>query len=138
MNKQETSPRAAGGQADELSVAEANLGTVLVLIQRVLPRLDEADRADDVQAAFRKAASCLEVARQAHEKELGRRHLAMGNLAETSVASETLAVIAAAIAAVLDSPYRLVSVQPASPSVPHLNVWALEGRTQIFQSHKIR
>ena len=24
------------------------------------------------------------------------------------------------------------------PVVPHLNVWAVEGRTQIFMSHKVR
>jgi hypothetical protein len=52
--------------------------------------------------------------------------------------SQLVAVISAAVAAVLDRPYRLVSVQPIVAPVPHLNVWALEGRTQIFQSHKIR
>ena len=58
--------------------------------------------------------------------------------AQAAGRAEIVAVIAAAVAAVLDRPYRLVSVQPVPAPVPHLNVWALEGRTQIFQSHKIR
>jgi hypothetical protein len=29
-------------------------------------------------------------------------------------------------------------VQQVVTPVPHLNVWALEGRTEIFHSHKIR
>ena len=57
---------------------------------------------------------------------------------QTRVEPETVAVISAAVAAILDRPYRLVSVQLVAAPVPHLNVWALEGRTQIFQSHKIR
>jgi hypothetical protein len=48
-------------------------------------------------------------------------------------------IIAAAISAHFDGPYRLVSVQQVSaPVVPHLNVWAVEGRTQIFMSHRVR
>jgi hypothetical protein len=55
------------------------------------------------------------------------------------VAPEIAAVIAAAVSVVLDRPYRLVSVQQVTvPVVPHLNVWAVEGRTQIFMSHKVR
>ena len=56
----------------------------------------------------------------------------------TAVEPEIAAVIAAAVSVVLNRPYRLVSVQQVATPVPHLNVWALEGRTQIFQSHKIR
>ena len=41
-------------------------------------------------------------------------------------------VIAAAVAAVLDEPYRLVSIDPAT------GAWATEGRRQIFVSHKLR
>ena len=55
------------------------------------------------------------------------------------VGPQIAAVIAAAISVVLDRPYRLVSVQQVTvPVVPHLNVWAVEGRTQIFMSHKVR
>jgi hypothetical protein len=64
--------------------------------------------------------------------------LAISAARQAQVEAEIVAVIAAAISAVLDSPYRLISVQPVIAPVPHLNVWALEGRTQIFQSHKIR
>jgi len=57
----------------------------------------------------------------------------------TTVAPQIAAVIAAAVSIVIDRPYRLVSVQQVSvPVVPHLNVWAVEGRTQIFMSHKVR
>ena len=57
----------------------------------------------------------------------------------TAVAPQLAAVIAAAVSVVLDRPYRLVSVQQVTvPVVPHLNVWAVEGRTQIFMSHKVR
>jgi predicted phosphoribosyltransferase len=48
-------------------------------------------------------------------------------------------VIAAAVSVALDQPYRLVAVQQVTaPVVPHLNVWAVEGRTQIFMSHRVR
>ena len=55
-----------------------------------------------------------------------------------SFPAEIAAVIAAAIAVVLDTPHRVLSIQPAYASPPHLNVWAFEGRTEIFQSHRIR
>lgn len=58
--------------------------------------------------------------------------------AAESPGPETLAVIAAAIAVVLDQSYRVVSVQPASADAPAMNVWALEGRVEHFLSHKIR
>jgi hypothetical protein len=57
----------------------------------------------------------------------------------TGVAPEIAAIIAAAIAVVVERPHRLVAVQPVTlPVVPHLNIWAFEGRTQIFMSHKVR
>jgi hypothetical protein len=118
--------------------AEANLGQALALIHRVLPRLDESGRASEVQAALQKAAGCLEIARQVHQRTFALGKAAVAGAVQTSLDSEIVAVISAAVAAVLDRPYRLVSVQPAVAPAPHLNVWALEGRTQIFQSHKIR
>jgi hypothetical protein len=51
---------------------------------------------------------------------------------------EMLAVIAAAIAVVLDRPHRVVSVQQPLAQTPEVNVWALEGRMEQFMSHKIR
>ena len=124
----------AGGGLGE---AEASLGQALALIHRVLPRLDEPARAKEVQAALQRAAGCVESARQAHQRTLSSPTAASAAV-QTSLDSELVAVISAAIAAVLERPYRLVSVQPVPPAVPHFNVWALEGRTQIFQSHKIR
>ena len=117
---------------------EANLGKVLVLIQRILPRLDEPGRASEVQAALRQAGVCLESARRAHELQTAPQGPTTPQRVATGVAPEIAAVIAAAVSVLFDRPYRLVSVQQVETPVPYLNVWALEGRTQIFQSHKIR
>jgi hypothetical protein len=57
---------------------------------------------------------------------------------EESVEMEIVAVIAAAIAAVLDRPHRVVSVQRVTIPVPHLNVWAYEGRVEHSMSHRLR
>lgn len=51
---------------------------------------------------------------------------------------EIVAVIAAAIAAVLDKSHRIVSVQRVAVPPPHLNVWAFEGRVELTMSHRIR
>jgi len=57
----------------------------------------------------------------------------------TAVAPQIAAVIAAAVSVVIEQPFRLVSVhQVTVPVAPHLNVWAVEGRTRIFMSHKVR
>lgn len=124
---------------DDLSPAEADLGKALALIHRVLPRLDDPSRKTEVQSALDKAIALLEAARTAHAGEatvvipLGAQNVA------TAVAPQIAAVIAAAVSVVLDRPYRLVSVKQVTvPVVPHLNVWAVEGRTQIFMSHKVR
>jgi hypothetical protein len=122
------------------SAAENELGKVLALIHRVLPRLDEQSRAGEVQVALRKAAAALESARRAHELTMGVAHAqpVSAQQVSTGVEPEIAAVIAAAVATVLDRPYRLVAVHQIAAPVPHLNVWALEGRTQIFQSRKVR
>ena len=140
MNKPEIPAAPTKSLADEMSTAEAHLGRALALIHRVLPRLEEGPRAAEVQLLLAKAAKFLESARQAHESETAARNGA-GAAAQrvaTGVEPEIAAVIAAAVAVLFDRPYRLVSVQQVATPVPHLNVWALEGRTQIFQSHKIR
>jgi hypothetical protein len=138
MIKDQASGATAAGTSDVLAEAEANLGQALALIHRVLPRLDEPGRATDVQAALQKAAGCVELARKVHQRALAIGKTAIAGAVQTGLESELVAVISAAVAAVLERPYRLVSVQPVVAPVPHLNVWALEGRTQIFQSHKIR
>jgi len=124
---------------DDLTPLEANLGSVLALIHRVLPHLDDPARQAGIQAALGKAVSLLETARAAHAGgAAGATPLGVQNVAP-AVAPPLAAVIAAAVSVVLDRPYRLVSVQQVTvPVVPHLNVWAVEGRTQIFMSHKVR
>lgn len=54
-----------------------------------------------------------------------------------SLEGEIAAVIAAAVSVVLDGPLRILSVQPVT-ATPYLNVWAFEGRLEIFTSHKFR
>lgn len=118
-----------------MSTAELNLGKTLALIHHVLPHIDEPDHAVRVQGSLRRAVAFLEAAREAHALETG---VIVGSGAHASVESETVAVIAAAIAVMLGRPYRLLSVNPVATPAPHLNVWAMEGRTQIFMSHKVR
>jgi hypothetical protein len=138
MSKDQPPVAAADGITGPLAEAEANLGQVLALIHRALARLDEPSRVADVQAALQKAGGCLESARLAHQRGFGLGRTATPGTGQTRVEAETVAIISAAISVIFDRPYRLVSVQPVVAQVPHLNVWALEGRTQIFQSHKIR
>jgi hypothetical protein len=123
---------------DPLALTESHLGRVLAIIHRVLPRLEDARFGADVQKALAQAGDFLKAASLACQDLHKSRQLAISAARQAQVEAEIVAVIAAAISAVLDSPYRLISVQPVIAPVPHLNVWALEGRTQIFQSHKIR
>jgi hypothetical protein len=124
--------------SDDLTPTEANLGKVLALIHRVLPRLEDPARKAEVQSTLGRAVWLLEAARSAHAG--GAAGIPLGaQMVATAVAPDIAAVIAAAVSVVLDRPYRLVSVQEVTvPIVPHLNVWAVEGRTQIFMSHKVR
>ena len=139
MSKELNSNAPATGTGDALDEAEAHLGRALATIHRVLPRLDEPGRATEVQAALQQAARYIELARETHQRTMSTARAGLTASVHTGLEPELVAVISAAVAAVLDRPYRLVSVQPlTAPPVPHLNVWALEGRTQIFQSHKIR
>jgi hypothetical protein len=140
MRNPEQKSAPSGSPSDDLSPAEADLGKVLALLYRVLPRLDEPARAEEVTRALGLATNYLESARRAHEHQcLSQRGVGMPiQKVSTGVEPEIAAVIAAAVAVLFERPYRLVSVQQVTTPVPHLNVWALEGRTQIFQSHKIR
>jgi hypothetical protein len=123
---------------EELTPAEANIGKALALIHKVLSRLDDPARKAEVQSALGRAASFLDAARHAHAGAEPGTLLGVQNVT-TAVAPQVAAVIAAAVSVVLDRPYRLVSVQQVSvPVVPHLNVWAVEGRTEIFMSHRVR
>ena len=129
---QSTSP------APDLTLAEADLGKALVLLNRVAARIDEAARRDEVQSSLRQAAEFIESARRAHEGARGPAPLGIQR-AFTAVDPLIVGIIASAVSALFDRPYRLVSVQQVTvPVVPHLNVWAVEGRTQIFMSHRVR
>ena len=132
MSKPDT---ALGGDGEDLSAAELNLGKALTLIHHVLPRIDEADHAARVQSALRKAVHFLEAAREAHAMETG---VVVEREAHASAEPEIVAAITAAVAVLLGRPFKLVGVQPLAVPAPHLNVWAVEGRTQIFMSHRVR
>src|SRR5580704_14729257 len=121
--------------ADDLPPAESNLGKVLALVHHVLPQLDQSAHAHNVQALLRKAAAFIEAARTAHAHDMG---IAVSGETQTAVESEIVAVIAAAVAVLFDQPCKLVSVQSAVTTSANLNVWAMEGRSQIFLSHKVR
>jgi hypothetical protein len=125
----------AAESSEGLTAGESSLGKALALIHRVLPLLEQPDRALEVQKVLRNAAALIETARQAHAGESG---LNPAPAPAELVEAEMVAVIAAAVAAMLDRPHRLVSVVPVDISVPHLNVWAFEGRSQLFGSHKVR
>jgi hypothetical protein len=133
MSNPLTSP--AGETSEGLTASEASLGKALALIHRVLPLMQLPERALDVQMALRHTAALIEAARQAHA---GERGLRPAPASTDLVEAETVAVIAAAIAAMLDRPHRVISVVPVEVSVPHLNVWAFEGRSQLFVSHRVR
>lgn len=122
-----------------MAQVDASLGQLLVLLQRLVPRLDDPDRAPEIQQGLTTAGACLEAARKAYDKFIAQaRTTVLSASGQPKVESEVVAVIAAAISAILGQPYKLLSVEPVPAAAPHLNVWALEGRTQIFQSHKIR
>ena len=103
------------------------LGHALAIIHRILPRLDDAARASEVQTGFQNAIAALKNACTAH-----------GSLFPAGAPSPRPA--GEAVAVVLERPFRVVAVQKVTvPEVlSHLNVWAFEGRTQIFTSHKVR
>ncbi len=130
MSSQPT-PATATPPAETIPAGEAPLGRALTLIHRVLPRLDELDRADAVQDALRQAAAQIEAARVAHEQW-------SAPLRSAAIDRETLALIAAAVSVVLGRPYRVVDIQKTSVAVAWVNAWAMEGRSQHYSSHKVR
>ncbi len=121
--------------SDGLTASESSLGKALALIHRVLPLLRQPERAFEVQKALRGAAALIETARQTHADE---RQLNPASVAAELVAPEMVAIVAAAISVMLDRPHRLISVVPVEISLPHSNVWAIEGRSQLLISHKVR
>jgi hypothetical protein len=122
---------AAAPANDSVTPAELHLGKTLALIHRILPRLDDGSQADAVQTALAHAAEELAAARAAHQRMVSADRSA-------ATESELLAIIAAAVAVVLQRPHRVVSVKPAGPVVTWVNAWAMEGRFQHYSSHKVR
>ena len=66
---------------DDLTPVEANLGKVLALIHKVLPRLDDSARRTDVQSALSQAIKQLEVARSSCASRV-RREMPPGRAAQ--------------------------------------------------------
>jgi hypothetical protein len=131
MPNPQTNP--APETSEGLTASESSLGKALALILRVLPLARQPERASEVQKALRQTAALIDSARQTHAAEFS-----LQAAPAESVAAEMVAMVAAAVAAMLDRPHRVISVVPIEVSVPHLNVWALEGRSQLFVSHKVR
>ena len=49
-----------------------------------------------------------------------------------------LVVAAAAVAAVIDQPHRIVGIVEVGEARPAANAWSLEGRRSHFASHQLR
>ena len=118
-----------------MTVAEASLGKTLALIHRALGCMEDASRAEEVQLSLEKAVSCLENARRTHAQSTG---LPVYNLIHGGASPEIVAAIAAAISTVVEGPHRLLKVQKTKVPAPTSSAWAMEGRAQIFRSHKVR
>ena len=56
---------------------------------------------------------------------------------EAAIPPEVVAVIAAAIHASVDTPHRIVAVQLADQGAGH-TAWSVEGRREIYRSHRVR
>jgi hypothetical protein len=129
----------ASTSSDGLSAVELDLAKALALIHKTLPRLETPGLRTEVQTALSKAIALMESARSAHAGGAAAVVPLGSQAVSTGVPPRIAAVIAAAVSVALDQPYRLVAVQQVTaPVVPHLNVWAVEGRTQIFMSHRVR
>lgn len=125
--------------ADGLTPAETNLAKAMALIQKALPRLEDSARHADVQSGLSHAIALIDAARAAHAGAPRGSASSDSHKVATTVSPQIAAVIAAAISVVVDRPHVLISVQQVpAPVVPGLNAWAVEGRTQIFMSHKVR
>lgn len=55
----------------------------------------------------------------------------------TAIPPEVIAVIAAAVDTTLGAPHRIVAVQLADSSSGHA-AWSVEGRREIYRSHRVR
>ena len=100
MSKEENPGKPISGPKEALAEVDSSLGQVLVVLQRLVPRLDDPERAADVQAALGTASGCLEAARKAYEKFIAQaRTTVLSTTGHPKVDSEIVAVIAAAVSA---------------------------------------
>lgn len=132
MSQTAAPPPAVAIVSEDVTPAELHLGKALALIHRVLPRLDELERATDIDSALRAAAAQIEAARAAHAHQVASAQQAL------AIDGEVVALIAAAVAAVLGRPHRVLGVEKVPPAVTWVNAWAIEGRFQHYSSHKVR
>jgi hypothetical protein len=54
------------------------------------------------------------------------------------VAPEIIAVVAAAIENVIDTPFRITTISERNADGTLVSLWSVEGRRAIFSSHKLR
>ena len=54
------------------------------------------------------------------------------------IAPEIVAVVAAAIDAVIDLPFRITTISERRADGTLVSLWSVEGRRAIFSSHKLR
>ena len=74
-----------------------------------------------------------------HPVEPGKKPPPVVATAPVGPSNETLAIIAACVAVTFGERARVLSVRPSGPSIEMLmQQWSLEGRRQIYSSHKVR
>jgi type II secretory pathway pseudopilin PulG len=110
----------------EVSQAEQQIGKALALIHRVLPQVNTASRAGEVQAALKMAASLLQSAAGC---------AANPSAAPADITPEVLAAITAAVTTALGPSYRIVSVNKIKVPIAPATAWVNQGRNHIYQSH---
>ena len=63
-------------------------------------------------------------------------------VAGDEITPEIVAVVAAAVHALIQEPHRILSISQAGDRAGQLTqeiqAWSMEGRRQIFQSHRVR
>ena len=60
------------------------------------------------------------------------------NVEQGAIGPELVAVIAAAIEAVIDSPFRITTISERRADGTLISLWSIEGRRAIFSSHNFR
>jgi hypothetical protein len=120
----------AGGTAEpQVSLGTAMLCVFLVVLGFMGKKL--ADLGRSVRALEEKLAASPRVGSGPH----GAPSHGAGHPVDSDVDTETAVVIAATVAALWGPSARIVSVGEPRGG---MKMWAIEGRRQIFASHKIR